>query len=66
MLSSGIRMLTAVIGVALMATFVIGLAVSISSGFAGVVGGLPFSIIVASVLAMLVYDFYDECVRRRD
>ncbi len=66
MLSSGIRMLTAAIGVALMATFVIGLAVSISSGFAGVVGGLPFSIIVASVLAMLVYDFYDECVRRRD
>jgi sterol desaturase/sphingolipid hydroxylase (fatty acid hydroxylase superfamily) len=45
--------------------FVIGLAWSISTGFAGFWGGLPFWIISVTVLAMLVYDYWDECIRDR-
>ncbi len=60
------RIVTAVLGIAALMTFVIGLSLSISSGFAGFWGGLPFAIIVIAVLAMVLYDFWDECIRRRD
>lgn len=55
-----IKYICAFIGIGLLGTFVIGLAWSISSGFAGFWGGLPFWIIVVSVLAMIVYDFWDD------
>jgi len=45
--------------------FVIGLAQSIAKGFAGFDGALPFIIIVAFVLCLVVYDFYDQCVKNR-
>jgi len=59
-----VKLITGAAGVALLSAFVIGLSHSISSGFAGFLGGLPFAIIVIMVLAMAVYDFWDECVRR--
>lgn len=65
MLSKTTNIITGLIAALLMSVFVIGLAHSISTGFAGVSGGLPFTIIVASVLAMVAYDFWDECVRRK-
>ena len=59
-----VTILTGVVGLIVMATFVIGLSHSISTGFAGFEGGLPFAIIVAIVLLMALYDFYVECIRK--
>ena len=50
--------LTIVLGIMLFATFVIGLAWSISTGLAGFWRGLPFWIIVLFVLFLLVYDSF--------
>ena len=61
-----IRTITGGIGLAILMVFIIGLAHSISIGFAGFWGGLPFSIIAVVVLAMAGYDFWDECLRKRD
>jgi hypothetical protein len=47
-------------------TFIIGLAWSISTGFAGFWGGLPFWIISLTVLGMVVYDYWDSCIRRKN
>jgi hypothetical protein len=58
------KLITGFIGLFLFSGFIIGLAYSISTGFAGVLGGLPFSIIVTAVLAMAAYDFWDECLRK--
>jgi len=54
------------IGLGLVGTFVIGLAISISQGFAGFYGGLPFAIIVAFVLLLALYDLYDTAIRKKD
>ena len=54
MISRLVKLITGATGVVLMSAFVIGLSLSISSGFAGVRGGLPFAIIVILVLAMVV------------
>ena len=59
-------MATAIIGTALVMIFIFGLAHSISSGFAGFWGGLPFWIIAITVMLMATYDFYDETVRKKD
>ena len=48
--------LTIIIGVILVAVFLIGLAWSISTGLAGFYKGLPFWIIVIFVLGLLIYD----------
>ena len=48
--------LTILIGIILVATFLIGLAWSISSGLAGFYKGLPFWVIVIFVLGLLIYD----------
>ncbi|HIF61920.1 MAG TPA: hypothetical protein EYQ38_03055 [Candidatus Pelagibacter sp.] len=45
-----------ILGVILFATFVVGLAWSISTGLAGFWRGLPFWIIVLFVLFLLIYD----------
>lgn len=65
MLPPVVRFFAALVGTALMSVFVIGLSHSISTGFAGFWGGLPFAVIVAIVLAMAFYDFWDECFRRK-
>ena len=48
--------ITIIIGIGLVAVFVIGLAWSISTGLAGFWRGLPFWIIVIFVLYLLIYD----------
>ena len=59
------KLLTGFIGFAGLAAFILGLAQSISSGFAGFWGGLPFWIIAVFVLLLAAYDFWDECIRKR-
>ncbi len=53
------------IGTLMVAAFVLGLAESISSGTAGFWGGLPFWVICFAVLALVVYDFWDTCLRKK-
>ena len=53
------------IGVSLVAAFVLGLAESISSGAAGFWGGFPFWVICFAVLALIVYDYWDSCLRKK-
>ena len=53
------------IGVIMVAGFVLGLAESISSGAAGFWGGLPFWVICFMVLVLVVYDFWDTCLRKK-
>jgi len=48
--------LTILIGILLVATFLIGLAWSISTGLAGFYKGLPFWVIIIFVLGLLIYD----------
>ena len=50
--------ITILIGIALVAIFVIGLAWSISTGLAGFWRGLPFWVIVIFCLSLLFYDSY--------
>ena len=63
---TNIKRITGLIGLGLLFTFILGLAHSISTGFAGFWGGLPFLIIAISVLSMDAYDYWDECIRKRD
>jgi hypothetical protein len=57
-------MTTDAIGTFFLLIFSLGLAGSIASGFAGFKGGLPFWVIVLTVMAIALYDFYDETVRK--
>ena len=59
------NIIAGLIGFALLATFVVGLAISISQGFAGFYGGLPFAIIVGFVLILAFYDFFEGCLKKR-
>lgn len=63
--SSAVRLITALIGLGLVGVFVLGLAYSISTGFAGFEGGLPFASIALFVLALVLYDVWDQCIRRK-
>lgn len=65
MLNRTTRIIVGLIATSLMGLFILGLAHSISTGFAGFWGGLPFWVIALVVLAMAVYDYWDECVRRK-
>ena len=66
MLSHTVRMATAALGTALVMIFIFGLAHSISSGFAGFWGGLPFWVIALFVMGMALYDFWDETIRKKN
>ncbi len=57
------RMIIAVAATLLLTGFVLGLAHSISTGFAGFWGGLPFWVISLFVLALATYDAWDETIR---
>ncbi len=61
----GLEKIFGLIGVVLIAAFVLGLAESISSGAAGFWGGFPFWVICLSVLVLVVYDYWDTCLRRK-
>jgi len=64
-MSYGIKLLMGFIGTSILCIFVGGLSQSISTGFAGFYGGLPFMIIAIVVCAAAVYDFWDECIRKK-
>ena len=53
------------LGLFIITMFVLGLAESISSGAAGFWGGLPFWIICFLVLPLVIYDFWDSCLRKK-
>lgn len=55
--------IVATIGTALMMIFVLGLAQSISVGFAGFWGAFPFIVIAVFVIALALVDFWQEAVR---
>jgi len=63
MIKDRIKAVTGLIGFAVLATFIIGLAYSISTGFAGFWGGFPFWVISIFVLGLAAYDFWDQCLR---
>ncbi|WP_299640249.1 hypothetical protein [uncultured Ruegeria sp.] len=52
------------IGIGLMMTFILGLAHSISTGFAGFWGGLPFLCIAVFVIALALYNFWEDAVKK--
>jgi len=64
MTSPFVRIVTGLVGPTLLALFVLGLSHSISTGFAGFWGGLPFTIITIVVLTLVAYDYWDQCIRR--
>tara|TARA_B110000503_G_scaffold64190_1_gene101250 strand:+ start:5878 stop:6072 length:195 start_codon:yes stop_codon:yes gene_type:complete len=60
-----VKLIMGLIGTGLFLTFIIGLSHSISTGFAGFDGGLPFMIIAIVVCSAALWDFIDECVRKK-
>tara|TARA_B100001123_G_C14922365_1_gene872285 strand:- start:91 stop:315 length:225 start_codon:yes stop_codon:yes gene_type:complete len=54
------------VGTLMVSAFVIGLAESISSGFAGFWGGLPFWCLSIPILGLAFFDFFDTCIRKKD
>lgn len=66
MLDRTTKLILALAATLVMVIFILGLAHSISTGFAGFWGGLPFWVISVVVLAFAVYDFWDECVKKKD
>lgn len=60
------KIIVALIGTVLMMVFVLGLSHSISTGFAGFSGGLPFMVIAIFVIILALYDFWEEAVRKKD
>ncbi len=52
--------ISAFIATAILSIFVIALAQSISAGFAGFWGGLPFWLIIIFVLGLAVYNFFED------
>lgn len=59
-MSKLINFITATIGLGLMIIFVVGLSYSISTGFAGFWGGLPFALIAAFVILLALYNYWEE------
>ena len=60
-----IDIINGLIGALLVSAFVLGLAESISSGFAGFWGGLPFWFISVPILGLVFYDYWDTCIRKK-
>ncbi len=65
MSAANLEKIFGLIGVTMVAAFVLGLAESISSGAAGFWGGLPFWVICFAVLVLVVYEFWDTCLRKK-
>ncbi|MAN81209.1 MAG: hypothetical protein CMM77_04250 [Rhodospirillaceae bacterium] len=53
-----------ILGTAMVAAFVLGLAWGISHGFAGFWGGLPFWVISLGVLGLVLYDLWDSTLKK--
>jgi len=56
--------ISGLIGLLMVSVFVLGLAESITSGFAGFWGGLPFWVISLTVLVLVIYDYWTSCFRK--
>ena len=65
MRSTNLEKIFGLIGVLLVTAFVLGLADSISAGAAGFWGGLPFWVICFIVMPLIIYDFWDTCLRNK-
>lgn len=65
MLSRLTKIIVACIGLFIFGSFIIGLTYSISSGFAGFMGGLPVWIIILFVLSLALYDFWEEAIKKK-
>ncbi|MFQ5566415.1 MAG: hypothetical protein ACE5EU_08635 [Paracoccaceae bacterium] len=65
MLSGTTKIIVGLIATVMMIAFILGLAHSISTGFAGFWGGLPFWIISIAVLSLMVYNFWEDCLRKK-
>ncbi|NNE21571.1 MAG: hypothetical protein HKN11_03085 [Rhizobiales bacterium] len=59
-----VKHITGFIASAILAVFILGLAHSISIGFAGFWGGLPFWVISVFVLGLVFYDYWDSALRK--
>ena len=59
-----VNIVTGVIGTGLMVVFVVGLSHSISTGFAGFWGGLPFAIIAAFVIGLALYNLWEDAIKK--
>ncbi len=59
------KKISGLLGLLIIAVFVLGLAESISAGAAGFWGGLPFWVICITVLPLVIYDFWDSCLRKK-
>lgn len=64
MLSGITKIIMGLIATTVLIVFIIGLAYSISTGFAGFWGGLPFWIISVFVLSLAVYNYWEDCLRK--
>ncbi|NOD76710.1 MULTISPECIES: hypothetical protein [unclassified Ruegeria] len=58
------NILMGIIGTGLMMIFVLGLAHSISTGFAGFWGGLPFLCIAVFVIALALYNLWEDAIKK--
>ena len=59
-----VNIITGVIGTGLMVVFVVGLSHSISTGFAGFWGGLPFALIAAFVIGLALYNLWEDAIKK--
>lgn len=60
MLDNTTKRIIGLIGTALIGIFVFALSSSITAGFAGFYGGLPFKIIVIFVMGLALYDYLED------
>jgi predicted transporter len=66
MLSQRVKQILGLIATLIFAIFIFGLSHSISTGFAGFWGGLPFAIIAIFVVSLACYDLWEETVKQKD
>ena len=66
MTTDKVKAVTGMISTIILFGFILGLAHSISTGFAGFWGGLPFWVISIFVLSLVAYDYWDSCLRKRN
>lgn len=65
-MSKLVNLITGLICFGLFAVFIIGLSHSISTGFAGFMGGLPFMCIAIFVLALALYNLWEDTLGHKD
>ncbi len=66
MVNRKVNMILGFIATAGVVLFITGLAYSISTGFAGFWGGMPFWIISMIVLSAVVYNYYEEAFKKKN